>query len=340
MSFSIRILPSNHTYSVEPQETLLEGALRSGIHLKYSCENGSCGECEARLVKGDLGPVDYHDYTFNENEKRDGKILLCRSHAASDLVIEAIEASSPQDIPLQTVITRVSRIERLDDSRLILHLRTPRSKTLRFLAGQHVQLRINSKLARDLPIASCPCNGMLLQFHLHDEPGDPFTHYIFNKLVHSALVEVAGPYGTFTLDEASSRPIIMIALDEGFAVFKSLIEHAINLEVPQRLSLYWLASDSGGHYLDNYCRSLQEALDTFSYLPLVLSAGEDVEEGILRLVRQIIEKELWIEETDIYLAVPLIHRELVGYLLEAAGVPISRIFTMQMRDERKLSIRV
>lgn len=335
MSFSIRILPSNHTYSVEPQETLLEGALRSGIHLSYSCGSGSCGECKARLLEGRLGQTDSHDYVFRTFEKSDDKMLLCRTHAASDLVIEALEANGPQDIPLQSIKTRVSRIERLEDTYLILHLRTPRSKTLRFLAGQHVQLRLNSSLARDFSIASCPCNGMLLQFHIRYEEDDPFSWYIFNELAQSDAVEIVGPFGDFTLNEESSRPIVMVAYEEAIAPIKSLIEQAINLEVSQQLSLYWIASSSDGHYLDNYCRSWQEALDNYSYHPLLLPSDMSLKDGVISLSQKICEGLSKLEEADLYLAGPAFFQALMKRLFIAAGVPEPHIFTVQIRDERR-----
>lgn len=337
MSFSVRILPSNHIYIVEPQETLLEGALRSGIHLNYSCGSGSCGDCKARLLEGSIGQIDFHDYTIPEHEKCNGKMLLCRAHAASDLIIEASEANSPGDIPHQSIATRVSKIERLGDSRLLIHLRTPRSKTLRFMAGQHVMLRLANGMAKDVPIASCPCNGMVLQFYLHNRGNDPFIRYAFNELVKSERIRVEGPFGNFVLDDESTRPLIMIAFDGGLAPLKSLIEHAINLELSQRVLLYWLVSEEDGHYLDNYCRSWKEVLDDYSYIPLWLPAemptekGE--EEGLRVIVKEIRDEVLELQECDLYLAGTEVFISFYRAFFADEGVPESRIFSAQMRRE-------
>mgnify|MGYP003471556228 CR=1 FL=1 len=45
MSFLVRFLPSGKEFTAEKNETVLEAALRSGISLNYSCNNGSCGGC-------------------------------------------------------------------------------------------------------------------------------------------------------------------------------------------------------------------------------------------------------------------------------------------------------
>jgi CDP-4-dehydro-6-deoxyglucose reductase len=45
----------------------------------------------------------------------------------------------------------------------LLTLRTPRSKTLQFMAGQDVELSFAGNTSR-YPLASCPCHGMTLEY--------------------------------------------------------------------------------------------------------------------------------------------------------------------------------
>ena len=75
-----------------------------------------------------------------------------------------------------------------------------------------------------------------------------------------------GPYGEFVLDEDSPRPVIFLAFGAGFAPIKSLIQHAMSLELTESMDLHWLA-DAAGHYQDNLCRAWADALDNFSYVP-------------------------------------------------------------------------
>jgi CDP-4-dehydro-6-deoxyglucose reductase len=269
MTAHIELLPSGHHFTAESQETILEAALRAGLSPSYSCGSGSCGECRARLIEGRLGETQHCEYRFSEAERAQGYFLMCGACAdGGDLVIEADEAGSADDIPHQKVTTRVHKLERLGDDVMVMHLRTPRSETLRFLAGQYVTLRIGDQV-RNKSVASCPCNAMNLQFHFRRAAGDAFSDHIFGSLKAMTPVEIEGPGGSFTLDETSGRPAILLAYDTGFAPIKSLVEHAIALEYAQPLQLYWVVGREGDHYLNNYCRSWVDALDSFTYTPIV-----------------------------------------------------------------------
>ena len=260
--------PGGREFILEQGETILESALRSGLMPNYGCVNGTCGECKARVVSGDISEIRFHDYVIREREKRMGYALLCCTTALSDVVIEATEAESPSDIPVQAVTGRVHKLRRIGERITFLTVKVHRGRILRFLSGQYVTLTLSGLSPRSISIASCSCDGINLQFHVLHAPGDPFSEQVFNGLKKGDKVHLEGPYGRFTLDQTSLRPIIFIAYDIAFAPVNSLIEHAINLELPQPMHLYWYAPKRGDHYLHNYCRSWADALDDFSYTPL------------------------------------------------------------------------
>jgi CDP-4-dehydro-6-deoxyglucose reductase, E3 len=70
-------------------------------------------------------------------------VLACAHTAASsELTIETLEAQGPADIPQQQIVTTVRAVRPLAPDTLLLHLQTPRSHRLRFLAGQWVTLGV------------------------------------------------------------------------------------------------------------------------------------------------------------------------------------------------------
>ena len=75
----------------------------------------------------------------------------------------------------------VRAVRPLGADTLQLHLQTPRSHRLRFLAGQSVTLGIaEGDAARaQLPIASCPCDDRNLHFFVDREAGDPLSSRLF-----------------------------------------------------------------------------------------------------------------------------------------------------------------
>lgn len=331
MSYEVRIEPSGRRFTALPEETLLEAALRSGINVRYNCSNGTCGECQVNLKQGEVEPVMHSDYHFSLQERNDNAILLCTNRATSDLVIEAAVAHSTEDIPQQHLIAKVAKVEERGEKMRILHLRTPRTKVLRFMAGQHVCLKLDGVGSCDAAIGSCPCNGMHLQFHIPAREGDPFIDAVYDGLRVGQKIEVEGPYGDVTLDDESPRPLLMLAMGSDFAPIKSLIEHAINLDLQQPIRLVWLAPENEGHYLMNHARSWGEVLDDYAFVPLTMK-GDEPERGERELLLRTIDEQLaGLEDVDAYIAGSSLFREISREHLLTLGVEASRVFPLRRR---------
>ena len=264
MSAHVTIQPSGHEFFVEGNDTLLEAALRNGVSLNYGCSNGNCGDCKARLVSGEVKKVHAHDYVLKQAEKDAGVILLCSYAPVNDVVVEA-NVEGARDIPVQQLAAKVKSVEVFNPQMAALHILAPRSQRLRFLGGQSIRVGINGASGR-YAIASCPCEDRHIEVHIPRRTGDAFAETVFNELTANVAVEVEGPYGEFVLDEDSPRPVIFLAFGAGFAPIKSLIQHAMSLELAESMDLHWLA-DVAGHYQDNLCRAWTDALDNFNYVP-------------------------------------------------------------------------
>jgi CDP-4-dehydro-6-deoxyglucose reductase len=264
MSVHVTIQPSGHEFFVDGNDTLLEAALRNGVSLSYGCSNGNCGECKARVVSGEVKKVHAHDYVLKQAEKDAGVILLCAYAPVNDVVIEANVAGA-HDIPLQHISARVKSVELFNPQIAALHILAPRSQRLRYLGGQSIEVGVNGVSGR-YAIASCPCDDRHIEVQIPRRPGDAFAEALFTTLKANDTVELEGPFGNFVLDEDSSRPVIFLAFGAGFAPIKSLIQHAMSLELAESMDLHWLA-DAAGHYQDNLCRTWTDALDNFNYVP-------------------------------------------------------------------------
>ena len=279
----VRLLPSRHDYISEKADTLLDSALRAGLAVDYGCNNGQCGKCKAKLLSGKVEKTGHQDYVFSESEKAQGYILTCSNAAVSDVTLETEEAVSADDIPLQTIISKVKKTEQANDHVIILTLKTPRSQRLRFLAGQHIELILDKHLREnnrpinaEYSIASCPCEPSSLEFHIPVKDNEPFAYSVLNELSNNDSITLNGPHGSFVLDEESPNSLIFVAWDTGFAPIKSLIEHAMSLDHADTIHLYWLTTKVEKHYMDNLCRSWHDALDNFTYTRLVCEPKTDV----------------------------------------------------------------
>ena len=138
MTSKIRILPSGHEFLSEGRSTLLEAGLSSGLALGYGCSNGNCGKCLAKIVSGEVKKVRHYDFRISAEQKAANHVLMCSNAALTDVVLEAPEANSSSEIPLQHITAKVKKIEVVNEHVALVHLKTPRTNRLRFLAGQYV----------------------------------------------------------------------------------------------------------------------------------------------------------------------------------------------------------
>jgi CDP-4-dehydro-6-deoxyglucose reductase len=316
MAAQVRILPSGHEFFIEGSDSILEAGLRGGLALGYGCSNGHCGKCKAKIVSGQVKKTCAHDYVLTETEKGLGYVLTCSNTAVTDIVLEAEEALGANDIPQQEIDIRVKKIEQPDDRIIILHAKTPRTRRLRFLAGQYLSLQLEGLPAQHYSIASCPCDDMNLQFHVPVSAGNPVSEPLQSAPRVNTVVHITGPHGNFTLNEDSPRSVVFIAVNAGFAPVKSLIEHAMALDIAENLSLYWITTPENNHYRGNLCRSWDDALDNFRYHPLEATETHTVTD----LLPDIIAELDAVQELDFYVCAPAPLLGSIEVLLNAGGI--------------------
>ena len=288
MAAQVHLMPSGHEFFVEGNNSILEAGLSSGLALNYGCSNGNCGKCKAKLISGEVKKIRQHDYVIPEAEKNQGYILACSNTAISDIVLQAEEAGSEEEIPLQKISARVKKVDKLTDNLAVVHLRTPRTDRLRFLAGQRAVLSTVGVEPVEYHIASCPCDDMNLQFHICQQADNPFAEHVFTRMQNSESIMVEGPHGNFVLREDTTRPLLFIAFSTGFAPIKSLIEHAMALDVNEFSHLYWFHKSDNKPYFHNQGRAWADAFDNFRYTPQHIKDmvnPEDITAGLARITK-------------------------------------------------------
>jgi len=264
VAVSARVLPSGHEFFVEGRDTLLEAAMKAGLHLDYGCSSGNCGSCKVRVLDGRVRQVRDHDYVLSVREREQGYCLACSNTAVTDVLLEAHEALTAADLPQQEIRCVVRGIEPVSETLYLVQVQTPRTHTLRFMAGQHVGITLEDGQQRKLPVASCPCDGRNLQFLVRRRDDDRFAVGLLNGRKGQTLL-LEGPHGDFGLEEESMDPAVFVAVEDGFAPIKSLIEHAIAIDNAAAMYLFRVDAIPVGSLLGNLCRSWHDALDNFVY---------------------------------------------------------------------------
>ncbi len=268
---------NNASFIVDKDETVLAAALRNGHVFAYGCQMGLCGDCKTDLVSGEIDYGDYDESTLTEDEKADGKILLCQAKANSDIVIDAEELTIAEGIEIKTLPTRINELNVLADDVMQVFLRLPNTQTFNFLPGQYIHLLLQEGKQRSFSIANLPDNAKEngIELHLRLVPGGFYTPRFFSDAKLKDIIRIQGPFGTYYLRKEDERPIIMVAGGTGFAPIKGLIEDAIDSGLEQPIHLFWGARASQDLYMDELCQSWAKQHDNIQYTPVLSEPDAD-----------------------------------------------------------------
>lgn len=291
VSLQVTLKTSGKQFSVNPDETLLEAALRQGINLPYGCKNGACGSCKGKIVEGHVSHGQHSESALSKADETTGSILFCCAYPQSDLLIEAREVQGAGDIAIRKVPCRVNTIERPTNDVAILKLQLPAAERFQFLAGQYLEFLLKDGQRRAYSIANAPSQEGPLELHIRHLPGGLFTDFVFGAatpaLKEKDILRFEGPLGSFFLREDSQKPIIFVAAGTGFAPIKAIIEQMQAKKIKRAIHLYWGGRRPSDLYLDKLCKVWEQEITDFTYTPVISDAlVEDRWEGRTGFVHQ------------------------------------------------------
>lgn len=84
MAHTIKLSGDGSTFSVEDNETILDGALAAGVRLPYGCNDGLCFGC---LQEVESGETAYRDEIMDVGDLLKYQTMLCKAYAVSDVTL-------------------------------------------------------------------------------------------------------------------------------------------------------------------------------------------------------------------------------------------------------------
>jgi ferredoxin-NADP reductase len=72
--------------TIQAGQTILEAAEAAGVAIDSLCRSGVCGTCRTKVLDGN---VDCESALLDDDDRADGFVLACVSHARTDCVVEA-----------------------------------------------------------------------------------------------------------------------------------------------------------------------------------------------------------------------------------------------------------
>lgn len=286
--FQMWLHPDRRNVAIRAGETLLEAGLRAGIALPYECRNGACGKCKCTLLHGSIDYGAYQAGALTETEKALGKALMCCAVPRSDLEIEYEPVDAAAAASVQTYSGRVHSMERLSDEVMRLMLSLPAGETLRFVAGQYINILLADGQRRAFSFANPPHQSEYIELHIRLIAGGRFTTQVFTQMKAGDDLRFEGPLGSFHLRE-SERPIIFVAGATGFAPIKSIVEDAFHRGLRRTMLLYWGVRRPKDLYMMELAQRWQQEHDNFKFVPVLSEPRpEDQWQGRSGLVHEAI----------------------------------------------------
>jgi CDP-4-dehydro-6-deoxyglucose reductase/ferredoxin-NAD(P)+ reductase (naphthalene dioxygenase ferredoxin-specific) len=158
----------------------------------------------------------------------------------------------------------------------------------------------------------------VLEFHVRLTGGATSSH-VATKLKVGDHVRVEGPFGPSYLRETHRGPIIAVAGGSGLAPIRSIVERALQQEMPQHIYLYFGVRSERDLYLHDHFARLAEHHPTLHFNP-VLSESDNAAFR-LGLVHEAVAADF--DEFDgckAYLAGPPVMVEAATALFERRGM--------------------
>jgi NAD(P)H-flavin reductase/ferredoxin len=266
--FRMWLHPDRNNVAIRSGETVLEAGLRAGIGLPFECRNGACGKCKCTLLHGSVDYGAYQASALSEAEKALGKALMCCAVPRSDLEIEYEAGDAATATTVQTYVGRVHSMERLSDEVMRLMVSLPAGESVRFVAGQYINILLADGQRRAFSFANPPHRREYIELHVRLIAGGRFTTYVFNQMKVGDDLRFEGPLGSFYLREGS-RPIIFVAGATGFAPIKSIVEDAFHRGMRRPMLLYWGVRRPKDLYLMGLAERWQQEHDKFKFVPVL-----------------------------------------------------------------------
>ncbi|GAC1385230.1 MAG: 2Fe-2S iron-sulfur cluster binding domain-containing protein [Herpetosiphon sp.] len=273
--------PVDIEIDVDEDETVLEAAFRQGVMLMHGCKEGQCSACKSYLLDGDLEMLKHSSFALPEFERDQGYVLLCRSHAYSDLEIELLnydEDTLRSGLPIQAFETTVAAVESLthDIRRLVLTL--PPNERMLFRAGQYVDIQLpGCEATRAYSMANTPADNDHLEFMIKVFPGGRFSELLEGGIKVGQPLHVKGPYGLFMLREQTESDIICIGGGSGLAPLWSLLNDMAQRGIRRNATLFYGARNRRDLFYLDEIAALAKQLPGFKWVP-ALSMAEPADE--------------------------------------------------------------
>jgi CDP-4-dehydro-6-deoxyglucose reductase len=311
MTFTVTVLPSGVSFSVDRDEPILTAAIRQGIGLPYGCRDGACGSCKCKLVEGRVIHGTHQAKALSPAEEEAGYTLTCRAAPQTDVTLEARTVAGAGEFAVRKMPCRVTTITRPTHDVAVLQLQLPANDALQYRAGQYIEFVLRDGHRRSYSMANAPDTQRDkpgIELHIRHMPGGVFTDHVFGTMKEKEILRLEGPFGSFFLREDSDKPIVLLASGTGFAPIKAIVEHMRHTNDTRPAVLYWGCRTKADLYLHEWAHQAAAEMPHLVYVPVLSEPRpEDAWDGRTGFVHEAVMEDL---------------PDLSGHQVYACGAPV------------------
>ncbi len=254
-------------------ETILDAAVREGLHFPNDCRVGGCGTCKCRLLSGKVHERTDKAYVLTKAELRAGYVLACQSVPKTDIrvAVDGLEAGAPaHPIVVTEGVVASRRALSHDIAELTVRVDTP----LVYTAGQYarVSIRAAPDTSRSYSFARAPrASGAddELVFYVREVPGGALSPTLVRADVVGTRVRVEGPFGDFRLREGNA-PVFAVAGGSGLAPVRALLEGLVQKRLARPVAVLFGARTEADLYEVGAIEALaRSAAAPFTFVPVL-----------------------------------------------------------------------
>lgn len=291
MAYSVRLEPIGIDMEVEEDETILAAAFRQGIPLMHGCKEGQCSACKSVLIEGEAEHGDYSTFALSEMEEAEGKVLLCRLYAQSDLEVELLnydEEVLAEWVPAKKYAGTVAAVTALTHD--IRQIDVDLDEAMAFHAGQFADLSVpGSGVKRSYSMANPPSEGRRLSFIIKIYPDGAFSNLLANTLEVGSTIEVEGPFGTSYRNAKHTGPTLLVGGGSGMAPLWSILNDLVANGATQPVRMFYGARAKRDLFYLDEIAALGARLADFAFVPALSEpAADDAWEGATGFVHEVV----------------------------------------------------
>lgn len=319
-----------YTLTLEPKETVLNGALRHGVPFPYSCKVGGCATCKCQLLRGKVKELTDKSYLLSTAELQANYILGCQSIPRSDVVVRL---SAPATETLRGTLDRVDWLTHdIAEAHLIL------ARPVHYRPGQYASV---APADGTLPArcysfahAGASTGETNISFFIRKIPDGNLSHWLTDEANIGKAIELSAVSGECYLREDDS-PLLCVAGGSGLSPIVAILEGALSSGQDTRpvQLMFGARTRDDLYFLDELDAMAGSWRAGFTFTPVLSHEPEDSDWQGLRgwLADAIMAGQATGHQA--YLCGPPAMIDTCLARLEALGIPPDRIFFDRFTDQ-------